>query len=125
MSKTKCDHCGLEYNEEILIKDTSFEKPKNFCCKGCQGVYHLLKDEGLDGFYSKRGKTALEPPKSALDDAKKFDLEGFREKYIKEKDGFYEVSLIISGIHCAACVWLNEKILYKLDGVIEVNISQA
>jgi Cu+-exporting ATPase len=121
----KCDHCGLSYNEEVLIKDDSFKEVKHFCCKGCQGVYHLLKSEGLDRFYDKRGKTSLEPPKTILDDAKKFDLEGFREKYIREKDGFYEVSLIISGIHCAACVWLNEKILYKLDGVIEVHISQA
>ncbi|MDR2099939.1 MAG: cadmium-translocating P-type ATPase [Campylobacteraceae bacterium] len=121
----KCDHCGLSYNEDVLIKDGSFEEAKYFCCKGCQGVYHLLKNEGLDGFYDKRGKTSLEPPKTVLDDTKKFDLDGFREKYISQKDGFYEVSLIISGIHCAACVWLNEKILYKLDGVIEAYISQA
>ncbi|MDR1008389.1 MAG: cadmium-translocating P-type ATPase [Campylobacteraceae bacterium] len=123
--KTRCDHCGLEYDEKILIKDEMLSPSKSFCCKGCQGVYHLLKNEGLDGFYDKRGKGVLEPPKSALDDAKKFDLDGFREKYIREKDGFCEVSLIISGIHCAACVWLNEKILYKLDGVIEAHISQA
>ncbi|MDR2081090.1 MAG: cadmium-translocating P-type ATPase [Campylobacteraceae bacterium] len=121
----KCDHCGLSYHEEVLIKDGSFKEVKYFCCKGCQGVYHLLKDEGLDGFYDKRGKTSLEPPKTVLDDTKKFDLDGFKKKYIREKDGFYEVSLIISGIHCAACVWLNEKILYKLEGVIEAHISQA
>ncbi|MDR2635646.1 MAG: cadmium-translocating P-type ATPase, partial [Campylobacteraceae bacterium] len=96
-----------------------------FCCKGCQGVYHLLKNEGLEGFYDRRGKTSLEPPKTILDDTKKFDLDGFKEKYIREKDGFCEVSLIVSGIHCAACVWLNEKILHKLDGVIEAHISQA
>jgi Cu+-exporting ATPase len=84
-----------------------------------------LKNEGLEGFYDRRGKTSLEPPKTILDDTKKFDLDGFKEKYIREKDGFCEVSLIVSGIHCAACVWLNEKILHKLDGVIEAHISQA
>ncbi|MDR1614612.1 MAG: heavy metal translocating P-type ATPase [Campylobacteraceae bacterium] len=121
----KCDHCGLSYDENVLIKDGDFKEIKYFCCKGCQGVYHLLKNEGLEGFYDRRGKTSIEPPKTLLDDAKKFDLEGFRDKYVREKDGFCEVSLIISGIHCAACVWLNEKILYKMEGVIEVNISQA
>ncbi|MDR1975619.1 MAG: cadmium-translocating P-type ATPase [Campylobacteraceae bacterium] len=124
MSKN-CDHCGLSYNDDILIKDDSFKDVRYFCCKGCQGVYHLLKSEGLEGFYDKRGKTSIEPPKVTLDDAKKFDLDGFKERYISQKDGFYEVSLIISGIHCAACVWLNEKILYKLEGVIEAHISQA
>ncbi|MDR1555151.1 MAG: heavy metal translocating P-type ATPase, partial [Campylobacteraceae bacterium] len=125
MSKTRCDHCGLEYDEEILIKDTGFEKPKKFCCKGCQGIFHLLKDEGLENFYDKKGGISLKPPKVENDDLRRFDMEGFREKYIKEKDGFYEVSLIISNIHCAACVWLNEKILHKTEGVMEVSISQV
>ncbi|MDR1460566.1 MAG: cadmium-translocating P-type ATPase [Campylobacteraceae bacterium] len=124
MPKTKCDHCGLEYDEKILIKDTSFKEAKQFCCKGCQGIFHLLKDEGLEGFYDKKGIISLQPPKTANDDLQRFDMQGFREKYIREKDGFCEVSLIISDIHCAACVWLNEKILHKTEGIIEVNISQ-
>ena len=28
-----------------------------FCCKGCQGVYHLLQDDGFDSFYDKKGKS--------------------------------------------------------------------
>jgi Cu+-exporting ATPase len=31
--------------------------------------------------------------------------------------------LIIEGIHCAACIWLNEKILSETDGIIEANIN--
>jgi Cu+-exporting ATPase len=125
MPKQKCDHCGLSYDEEVLIKDVGFDKPKNFCCKGCQGIYHLLADEGLGNFYDKKGNIPLNPPKSSNDDLRRFDMDGFKEKYIREKDGFYEVSLIISDIHCAACVWLNEKILHKTEGIIEANISQV
>ncbi|MDR2342438.1 MAG: cadmium-translocating P-type ATPase [Campylobacteraceae bacterium] len=125
MPKARCDHCGLEYDEAILIKDTSFEKSKNFCCKGCQGVFHLLKDEGLENFYAKKGTIFLKPPTIENGDLQRFDMEGFREKYVKEKDGFCEISLIISDIHCAACIWLNEKILHKTEGIIEANISQV
>jgi len=96
-----------------------------FCCKGCQGVYHLLRSEGLNTFYDKLGDTTLEPATNInFDDLEKFDLEGFKNKYIKtNEDELHEINLIIEGIHCSACVWLNEKVLHKLDGVIEANIN--
>ena len=31
--------------------------------------------------------------------------------------------MLISGIHCPACIWLNEKALSNLEGVLELNIS--
>lgn len=97
-----------------------------FCCKGCQGVYHLLNEEGLDTFYDKLGDTKLQPATQNTDDLEKFDLEGFKNKYIKTKeDGLEEVSLIIEGIHCSACVWLNEKVLHKKEGVIEASINYS
>lgn len=123
MSKQKCSHCGLSYEDEVLIEDISFSPSKKFCCKGCQGVYHLLKDSGLTNFYDKKADATLTPPKELNDDLSKFDLDGFTKKYIKEKDGLSEVSLVISGIHCAACVWLNEKVLHKSEGIIEASVS--
>ncbi len=97
---------------------------KHFCCRGCQGVYHLLKEDGLESFYAKKGDTKLTPVSQKSVDLGKFDLEGFARKYIKQTDeGYSEVSLIIEHIHCAACVWLNEKILHQTDGIIEANIN--
>ena len=100
------------------------EETHYFCCKGCQGVYHLLNNEGLDSFYDKLGNTPLQPATQRMDDLEKFDLEGFKNKYIKvNQDGLYEINLIIEGIHCSACVWLNEKVLHKLEGIIEASIN--
>ncbi len=121
MSKIRCDHCHLEYDKSVLIQNNG----KYFCCKGCQGIYHLLQNEGLDNFYNKMGENTIEPPKRLHDDIGKFDLDGFRQKYIKQKDGFSEVSLIIDGIHCSACVWLNEKVLQRSEGVVEVSINHT
>ncbi len=77
----------------------------------------------MDNFYNKLSNTKLTPPSQKFDDLQRFDQDGFAKKYIKQKDGFSEISLIIEGIHCAACVWLNEKILYKADGILEVDIN--
>ncbi|MCG3720185.1 heavy metal translocating P-type ATPase metal-binding domain-containing protein, partial [Aliarcobacter butzleri] len=58
MSKIKCNHCHLEFDKNIMIKDNDL----NFCCKGCQGVYHLLKSDGLESFYEKLGNKTIAPP---------------------------------------------------------------
>jgi Cu+-exporting ATPase len=101
------------------------ENELNFCCKGCQGVYHLLKDDGLDSFYDKLGNKTIAPPlKLEGDDLLKFDSKTFLEHYVsKTAEDFSQIDLIIEGIHCAACIWLNEKILYDTPGIIEANIN--
>lgn len=121
MSKVKCNHCHLSFTDEVMIKDNEL----NFCCKGCQGVYHLLKDDGLDSFYDKLGNKTIAPPLDIEnDDLSKFDSDSFTKNYVKKtNEEFNQVDLIIEGIHCAACVWLNEKILYDTKGIIEANIN--
>ncbi len=107
-----------------MITETQDDTQLYFCCNGCQGVYHLLNDEGLGTFYDKLGDTKLHPVSAQHSDLEKFDLEGFKNKYIKEdEDGLYEINLIIEGIHCSACVWLNEKVLHKTAGVMDANIN--
>ncbi len=126
MKKKRCDHCHLEYETSFLIEDNSMQNPHYFCCKGCQGVFHLLRSEGLDTFYDRVGEVTLTPPKESFDDIARFDLEGFIAKYVKEnKEGLSEISLIIEGIHCSACVWLNEKVLSKKEGIVEVSINYS
>ena len=120
MADVACTHCNLTFSEDIMI----VENEHYFCCKGCQGVYHLLNEEGLNTFYDKLGDTKLQPATQTSDDLEKFDLEGFKNRYIKiDEDGLYEINLIIEGIHCSACVWLNEKVLHKTEGVIEASIN--
>ncbi len=120
MPKVACDHCHLEFDDSVMIHD----EEHLFCCKGCQGIFHLLKDEGLDTFYDKVGDTKLSPPTEQFEDSSNFNAPAFYERFVKINDeGFCEVALVIEGIHCAACVWLNEKALDKMDGVVSVHIN--
>ena len=127
MSHIACTHCNLTFSEEVLIKEEVQGETLYFCCKGCQGVYHLLNAEGLGTFYDKLGDTQLQPASETSksnSDLEKFDLEGFKNKYIKNhEDDLCEIHLIIEGIHCSACVWLNEKVLHKTDGIMEASIN--
>ncbi len=80
-----------------------------------KGVYHLLKSDGLDSFYEKVGNSKLSPPIASDSGTENFDIESFKSRYIRVTDeGFSSIDLIIEGIHCSACVWLNEKVISKL-----------
>lgn len=113
----------------------------------------LLKQSGLGGFYDRLGGNTLSPvEKSSAKQANSIssttsrfsylDDEGFLEKHTtkilpKQKGNqarnqqannqrdshLLEAHLIIEGIHCAACVWLNEAALQKQQGIISANIN--
>ncbi len=121
--KVPCSHCHLEFDEEVMIQEGTEENKLHFCCKGCQGIYHLLNSEGLDSFYAKLGDTKLAPPKENLIDSRIFDSESFYERYVKQEGENCKVALILEGIHCAACVWLNEKILHQSKGILKADIN--
>ena len=123
--KRVCDHCHLEFDEKVLLKSKIGNAEKYFCCKGCEGVYKLLNSEGLEDFYNKLGNNTLEPAKEILknESLDSFDSVPFFERYVSVKEDLCEISLILERIHCIACVWLNEKILAKTNGIVQVNIN--
>lgn len=119
-NSVSCSHCHLEFDKSVMI----IQGKNYFCCNGCKGVFNLLNDEGLETFYEKNSNTVLTPPSNKYDDSSEFDTEAFRDIFVEvDSDGFNNASLIIEGIHCSACVWLNEKALHRMEGIIEANIN--
>ena len=109
----KCSHCRLDFDEkQMLEKDGHF-----FCCTGCEAVFELVQSKGLGDFYERLGKNILEPVNF------KQNLGVFDSFVRPTNEGFSEIHLVIDGIFCAACVWLNEKILIEEQGVIEASVN--
>ncbi|RDU62623.1 heavy metal translocating P-type ATPase [Helicobacter sp. MIT 14-3879] len=121
--KRICSHCHLEYDEKNIFEKKINGISEYFCCRGCESVFRILQDANLKGFYEKLGDNTLSPPKEYKNDLAKFDTESFENKYIKKLPTYSEISLIIEGIHCIACVWLNQKILNNTKGIISVDIN--
>ena len=117
-----CKHCAGHFEGEAVIDANGDE----FCCNGCKNVYAYLKSQGFGEFYSKlkKGEQNLAKPSS-----KHFDKQSAGSMFSKllrrdENSPFIcELEVLISGIHCPACIWLNEKALSNLEGVLELNIS--
>ena len=123
MGKFKCAHCRGEFERDALIERGG----ELFCCEGCAGVYEILNSSGLGEFYERLGKTTLNPARGAKNAAQKSqeDLAAVYQNYVKNENGFNKISLIIEGIHCSACIWLNEKVLFAQKGILEVNINSV
>ncbi len=114
-----CNHCLAEVEENSAIYETIDGQQHVFCCKGCQGVFHILHDAGLEDFYTRRRGWIPGPPDETEIDPAVFS------GHIRESDSQREIEVHLDGIRCASCVWLIEHYLGKLPGVTEIRINYA
>lgn len=117
---TRCFHCGLETKNPL--RGIIDGQEREFCCSGCQTVCEIIHAQGLDSYYAKRGEsTSGRAAVAALEFP--FDHEDFQRQYVQNDGASCQVSLMIDGIHCAACVWLIEKGLARVPGLEDVQVS--
>lgn len=117
-----CVHCGLPVPAGLIDPQQSHQ----FCCQGCRAVYQLIHGCGLDRFYRLRRELAAESPPARTTGRRyeEYDHRAFSEAYCQSlDDGSMATELYLEGVHCAACVWLVEKLPRLLPGVIEARLD--
>jgi Cu2+-exporting ATPase len=114
-----CDHCLLEVSERDAVHEEVSGRQKVFCCRGCAGIYRLIRSEGLEDFYARRTDWT---PGPAQDQG--VDVSAFLEN-LRPAGKELETDVIIDGIRCASCIWLNERILLRTRGVSYANVNYA
>ncbi len=126
-----CYHCGLPIPAETHFYVTIDGVPRRMCCAGCEAVAQAIVEAGLSDYYRHRDAMP-EPVREALPEVLQqlaaFDTPELVEQLSRpagETNGEREVSLILEGITCAACVWLNEQHLRRQPGVTHVEINYA
>ncbi|MFK7790371.1 MAG: heavy metal translocating P-type ATPase [Phycisphaeraceae bacterium] len=118
-----CTHCDLPVPSGLVVPGQVHQ----FCCQGCASVYELIHGCGLDSYYRLREQS--ESPGQAVkltnaDRLAAFDTDKFHELYVRTRDdGTCVADLMLEGVHCAACVWLIEKLPRVVPGVIEARLS--
>jgi len=119
-----CTHCGLPVPPDLV--DPAGEA--SFCCNGCRTVYATLNDLGLDDYYALRatlggGRDAKPAATGRVSGYGYFDREAFTDKHLRRReDGLAEVEFLLEGVHCAACVWLVERLPRATGGVVEARL---
>ena len=86
-------------------------------------MYRLLHQSGFGGFYERLGEVTLTPLEQRRIDFSYLDEPSFLQQHTSKVGELNEVSLVIGGIHCAACIWLNEHILSMQKGIKKASIN--
>ena len=129
MPEASCYHCGQSVPAEIDLSVSIGGESRTMCCPGCQAVAQSIVDNGLEDYYRSRDampESQREAKPAILDQLALFDHLEFQKSFVRELgENEREASLLLEGITCAACIWLNEQHVGRLPGVTALNINYA
>jgi len=121
---SNCFHCGLPVSAGNDITAAINDQQQHFCCLGCQSVCKAIHNAGLEGFYQRTPEgQLLSPPPEPPSDLTLYDLDEVQAEFVGELADQRDIHLLVEGIHCAACVWLIERSLTPMKGVLSANVN--
>jgi Cu2+-exporting ATPase len=95
------------------------------CCEGCRAAAEWIEQLGLGDYYELR--TAPAPRPDAAADGRTHeswqDADSARHVIRDLGAGLREALLLVDGVRCTACVWLIERSLGALPGVVSVQVN--
>jgi len=127
-AQKECFHCGLPIpsGADYVVEIDGQRQP--MCCRGCQAVASAIVDGGLTDFYryrTEKSPQAQESVPAQLEELGLYDRDDLQKSFVQQAGDAREASLILEGIVCAACVWLNEKHVKSLPGVLDFSINYS
>lgn len=125
-TQADCFHCGLPVDNKNRVENTIQGEQRQFCCQGCSTVCEMIYASGLEGFYQRTPDgQLLSPPPEPPKEAGLYDIDEIQSEFVHESGNIRDMHLIVEGIHCSACVWLIERSLSSLAGVLDVKVNLA
>lgn len=125
---TQCFHCFEQIPKGIQLFVNINNNKQPMCCMGCQAVAQTIVDNNLTQYYQVRTEPAQKGQSLVPEQLKKnklLDDDILQNEFIYQTESYKEAILSIEGISCAACAWLIEMNISKLNGIdnIEVNAT--
>ncbi len=114
-----CAHCALPVPPVLVVEGDAAQ----FCCGGCRAAFDVLHRAGLAQYYALRQQRsrAVRPSGRSYEE---FAHPAFESQYVRElPGGLRQVELYLEGVHCAACVWLVERVPLVLPGVVRAELD--
>ncbi|MGB0743884.1 MAG: heavy metal translocating P-type ATPase metal-binding domain-containing protein [Opitutales bacterium] len=106
--RQRCTHCG-----------TPFQTGKGqgkFCCAGCEHVYDLIQDGGLESFYEQRDQVGQPVGDRPFKDVDAVSMNRLQEQ--GEEVSQCRLVLGLEGMSCMGCAWLVEQLARRHPGVL-------
>jgi len=122
-----CDHCFQPVAADTQVASSLPDAgPRLFCCQGCAAAAALIANMGLQDYYRFRDSDSSQAPAVMADT----ELQVFSEPellapFLDVQGERRALTLLVEGIHCAACVWLLEQALRQFPDVRQVSVNLA
>jgi Cu2+-exporting ATPase len=121
-----CYHCGLPVPADAEVRVAISGEERSMCCPGCAAVAQVIVGAGLAEYYRYRDAPAANPRElrlPELDELTRYDRPALQAELVRDVgDGKRSITLAVEGMRCAACVWLIERRLAALPGVVEARV---
>lgn len=117
-----CAHCSQPVPES---RTASNEEANAYCCAGCEAVWHVLHECGLERYYElqKSAGSAANRPQGAQSHAY-LDHAEFQSRHVQRVNAdLVRVDLRLDGIKCGACMWLLEALPRIEHGVTSARVD--
>lgn len=128
-AREDCFHCGLPVPPGSAYRVNVLGESRDMCCQGCQAVAQAIVDGGLEGFYQHRTVPSRKPDDLIPEQLQRlavYDQPALQDSFVESNsDQLKTASLILEGITCAACIWLNERHVRALPGVQEFQVNYS
>ena len=149
LQKSACYHCALPNPNNVQYFVTILGVARPMCCPGCEAIASNIVELGMENYYKHR--TASDKENRAGEIIPDFLKQNaiwnqpeLQEKFVRTvkesittettetnkaetstplPSSHLAVTLMISGITCAACIWLIEKQLQKLAGITQCRVN--
>lgn len=122
MNKKVCFHCGsnIQINDcSIIINGVTYY----MCCFGCLAVTKFIINNGFEDYYKNRSSYGYKIEDNFFNNNLTIDTHTSYRFISKKKADLSSVSLFIDGITCAACTWLIERYISKINGVHSISVN--
>ncbi len=128
MTAGGCWHCGEPLPASDVPQARVAGTSHPVCCQGCRAAAEWIDQLGLADYYRLRSAPAQRAPDAA--EAARTGTLWARpalERHVIRTlgGGTREAIVLIEGLRCAACVWLIERALAALPGVVSTQVSAA
>src|SRR5574343_1619002 len=131
VNHVSCYYCWLPVPSGVDLEVTVGDQARAMCCEGCRAVAEAIVSNGLEAYYLNRDAMPESPRDwstgarpAILDSLALYDQAAFQKTFVRALGAHeQEAALVLEGITCAACVWLNEQHIARLPGVLAVEVN--